>query len=527
MSAAGFVSPPGPACNPHARTAATPTPPFSGTRHACPSGLKKNQNRPLAFSYAIPRRTWPVRTTGRQRVADFGYGGIGSGLDISGMVSQLVAADRKPADNALNLQQSRAKMQFTAISTVKSAFDTLKTSLTALKAATAFDTRTVSVVKTGTDDILTATASNAAANGSHTIVVESLATANKWIADTSVDKTKTFNAGTLSLTVGTGDAAKVLKVEVAQDDTLSSIRTKIESVARGVGVQATLITSGDQQYLSISQEKTGTANALKLGYDGADADLNALVASMSERTPAADAKLTVDGVAVTSAENKVSTVVPGLTLNLTKTGEAKVNIATDIAASRKVVQDFVTAYNGALAAINTATKYDAENQSPSALTGDAQMRGASSQLRGLMGNVLKDLAAVGLDAKTLGLNTRGYPNADGTLVLDAAKFDAAIASQPDAIRKAFTGDTGAAGKLFAAVEGYVGGSAGKEGAFVARTKSINATLKNIDTRREALNVRMENVAARYKAQFLALDKLMGEMGRVSSSLSQQLSQLAG
>ena len=43
-------------------------------------------------------------------MADFGYGGIGSGLDISSIVNQLVAADRKPADNALNLQQSKAKI---------------------------------------------------------------------------------------------------------------------------------------------------------------------------------------------------------------------------------------------------------------------------------------------------------------------------------------------------------------------------------------------------------------------------------
>ena len=33
-------------------------------------------------------------------MADYslGYGGIGSGLDITGMVEQLVAADRKPAE---------------------------------------------------------------------------------------------------------------------------------------------------------------------------------------------------------------------------------------------------------------------------------------------------------------------------------------------------------------------------------------------------------------------------------------------
>jgi len=460
-------------------------------------------------------------------VADFGYGGIGSGLDISGMVSQLVAADRKPADNALNLQQSKAKMQLSAVGTVKSAFDTLKTSLTALKAATAFDTRTVSVIKGGTEDILTASASNVAANGTHNIVVESLAAADKWIADTAISKTKTFDAGTLTLTVGAGtDKAKDLSIEVEKGDTLSSIRTKIEKAGRANGVQATLITSGDTQYLSVSQEKTGAANAIALTFKDGDPALQSLAGSMIRNTTAADAKLTIDGVAVSHPENKVTDVVPGLTLNLTKAGESKVTIATDVAAARKVMNDFVTAYNGALAAISNATKYDAESESPSSLTGDAQMRGASSQLRGLMGSVLKDLAAAGLDAKTLGLTTRGYPNADGSLTLDTAKFDAAIASQPDAIRQAITGDNGAATKLWSVVDGYVSTTSGKEGAFVSRTKSINTTLKDIEKRRDALNTRMEGVAERYKKQFLALDSLMGKMSQVSSSLSNQLAQLA-
>jgi len=459
-------------------------------------------------------------------VADFGYGGIGSGLDISGMVSQLVAADRKPADNALNLQQSRAKMQLSAIGTVKSAFDTLKTSLTALKAVTAFDSRTVSVTKVGTDDILTATATNAAANGSHAINVESLATAHKWIAETAVDKTRTFNAGTLTLSVGEGDAKKDLSIEVEQGDTLSSIRTKIEKAGRAHGVQATLISSGDTQYLSISQEKTGAANRIQLSYAGGDADLTALVGSLTERSPAADAKFTVDGVAVTASENKVADVIPGLTLNLTRTGEATVSISTDVAAARKVMQGFVDAYNGALAAINTATRYDAENKEPSSLTGDAQMRGAASQLRGLMGGVLKDLAAAGLDPKTLGLQTRGFPNADGSLTLDTAKFDAALVAQPDALRQAFTGEDGAATKLFNMVDGYVSSSSGKEGAFVSRTKSLNATLTDIQKRRDALDTRMEGVAERYKAQFLALDSLMSKMSQVSSSLASQLAQLS-
>lgn len=470
-------------------------------------------------------------------MASFGYGGIGSGLNISDIVSQLVAADRKPADNALNLQQSKAKMQLSSIGTVTSAFDKLKTALTALKATTAFDTRTVTATgKAGpnnADDVLSASVAlydqgltkAAAANGTHQVEVKSLATAHKLIANASVPKTDTFGAGTLTLTVGVGDKAKTMKVEVEAGDTLTTVRNKIDAAGRKEGVQATLIASGDNQYLSIAQEKTGAANAIKLEYGGSDPKLSALVGSLQENTAAADAELTIDGVTVISDSNTVTDAVPGLTLNLKVKGKSTIVISTDTTAATKVMQDFVKAYNDAIAAINTETKYDAKTKEAATLTGDAQMRGASSQLRSMMGAVLKDLSADGLDPKKLGLQTRGYPNADGSLVLDATKFAAALASQPEKIRSAITGDTGGAGKLYTMVDGYVSTTTGKEGAFVARTKGLNTTLDNIDKRRKDLDVRMKNVEERYKKQFLALDSLMGKLQQSNTALQQQLAQL--
>ncbi|HIE4564504.1 TPA: flagellar filament capping protein FliD [Stenotrophomonas maltophilia] len=470
-------------------------------------------------------------------MADFGYGGIGSGLNISDIVNQLVAADRKPADNALNLQQSKTKLQLSSIGTVTAAFDKLKTALTALKATTAFDTRTVTATGKAqpgnTEDVLTAsvalydlgTTKGAAANGTHLVEVKSLATAHKLIADTSVPKTDTFGAGTLTLTVGVGDKAKTMNVEVEAGDTLTTIRNKIDAAGRKEGVQATLISSGDNQYLSIAQEKTGAASAIKLEYGGSDPKLSALVGSLKENTPAADAELTIDGVKVTSASNTVADAVPGLTLNLKTTGKSTVVISTDTAAATKVMQDFVTAYNAALAAINNETKYDAKTKEASTLTGDAQMRGATAQLRSVMSGVLKSLAGDSLDAKAIGLQTRGYPNADGTLVLDGTKFAAALASQPERIRQAITGDKGGAGELYTLVDGYVSTTVGKEGAFVARTKGLNNTLDGIDKRRKALDVRMKGVEERYKKQFLALDSLMGKLQQSNSALQQQLAQL--
>ncbi|KAG1439068.1 hypothetical protein G6F55_013818 [Rhizopus delemar] len=167
-------------------------------------------------------------------------------------------------------------MQLSSIGTVTSAFDKLKTALTALKATTAFDTRTVTASgkaqPANTEDVLTAsvalydlgTTKAAASNGTHQVEVTSLATAHKLIADTSFPKTDTFGAGTLTLTVGVGDKAKTMNVAVEDGDTLTTIRNKIDAAGRKEGVQATLITSGDNQYLSIAQEKTGAANAIKL-----------------------------------------------------------------------------------------------------------------------------------------------------------------------------------------------------------------------------------------------------------------------
>lgn len=450
-------------------------------------------------------------------MADYslGYGGIGSGLDITGMVEKLVASERAPADARLNRIESTAKYKISALGTVSSAFSNLDTALKALKASDAFDSRTV---KVGTDTILGATAGKATPAGTYNIEVLDLATANKWTANAPVTSTQTFGAGKLTLTVG-GEA---LEINVAEGATLADVRSAINDVARAKGVQASVITSNDGQYLSVAADKTGTANGFTLAFSEGAANLQTLVGSLTERVPAADARVSIDGLQVTADGNKITDAVPGLVLDLKAKGTSVVTVSGDVAASRKLVQDFVTAYNTVITAINANTKYDADSDTPSALTGDAQMRSASGQLRSTLGSLLGELAAQGLDAKTLGLQTKGYPSSDGTLVLDATKFDAAMTANPEKIRAAFTGDTGFAGKLQTMVGTYIG----KEGSLTRRSDTLNAQVKDITSQRTALDKRMESVGARYKAQFVALDSMISQMNTTSSYLSQQLAALA-
>lgn len=456
----------------------------------------------------------------------FGYGGIGSGLDISSIVSQLVAADRAPQNARLNKLESAAKFKISGLGSVTSAFNSLKTALDALQKADSLGARTVSsttlslasgTAPTGTSDsVLTPTAGRNTPVGSYEVEVLSLATAHKLLGG-GVDAGTKFAAGTLR--VGIGEA--LVEVAIKADATLADIRSSINDAAGKHGVQAALLTSDGGHHLSIGSAKTGAANAITIEVlDGGD-NLQSLVGGLQEQSAALDARVSIDGLVTTSASNSIADAVPGMTLALKLTGTSRVEVKADPAGSRAAVDGFVKAYNAALKAITGATTYNAETKTPSSLTGDAQMRGAAAQLRGVMSEMLGSLAEQGLDAKTLGLQTQGHPNPDGSLILDATKFNEAMTANAASVVAAFTGENGLAAKLNAVVKGYVG----TDGAFTLRNKGLNDQLKDVTRQREALDVRMDGVAKRYRAQFVALDSLMAQMTTTSTHLTQQLAAL--
>lgn len=80
---------------------------------------------------------------------------------------------------------------------------------------------------------------------------------------------------------------------------------------------------------------------------------------------------------------------------------------------------------------------------------------------------------------------------------------------------------GYADKLSKLIDNYLGSS----GLISGRTTGINSSIKDITKSREALNARLEDVEARYKAQFNALDKMISSMNTTSTFLAQQLSNL--
>lgn len=452
----------------------------------------------------------------------FGYGGIGSGLDISTIVSQLVAADRAPQDARLNKLEAAAKFKLSGLGSITSAFNTLKTALDTLQKADSLGARKVETIAgagpAGSDNpALTATVGANTPAGRYQVEVHALASAHKLVG-AGIAEDATFGAGSLRLEIG----GNSVEIAIGAGATLHEVRGAINDAAASHGVQAAVLSSDAGHHLSIAGSRTGAEHAIAITVEDGGDDLRGLVAGLQEHSAAADARVSIDGLHVTASGNTVTGAVPGLTLQLRQAGTASVEVTADPTASRAAVQGFVDAYNGALKAINTATSYNSETRTPSALTGDAQVRGAASHLRNAMGGILADLARQGLDAKTLGLQTRGFPDADGSLVLDASAFDAAMRDNAAAITAAFSGSEGVAARLNAVVGGYVG----SDGAFTARNKGLNDQIKDVGARREALDTRMQNVARRYQSQFVALDSLMAQMSTTSSYLAQQINTLS-
>lgn len=66
---------------------------------------------------------------------------------------------------------------------------------------------------------------------------------------------------------------------------------------------------------------------------------------------------------------------------------------------------------------------------------------------------------------------------------------------------------------------------GNEGIISSRTKGIDSSIKDIGTRRTEMERRLVDIEKRYRAQFVALDKMLSSMNQTSAYLTQQLNKL--
>lgn len=444
--------------------------------------------------------------------------GISSGLDVNGIVQQLVAAERAPAAARIAREKSAVATQVSAIGTLKGALSSFKSTLDPLKTVEAFGIRSA---KSSDEEIFTASAKSGAATGSYAIEVNALATAHQIASNVFAGGSATaVGTGTLGISLGSTSFNVVID---STSQTLAGIRDAINKASGNPGVRATIVNESGGAHLILSSAKTGAANVIKVITDSNDGlaqltyEAGVNTANYEQKKPAGNASISVAGYPRSAETNSISDAIDGVTLNLIKADlnvEYTVTIDENRAAATTRVQNFVSQYNAAFAQLAKLGQFDASNGTGGPLLGDALLRSISAELRRGASDAVSSVTGDYKLLADLGITTAR----DGTLTLDEAKLSAALSANFDAVASVFGSANGVAARLSAAIgKRLVAG-----GDVAVRNTNLDKRSKNVQLEEQQLAVRMARVEERLRAQFVTLDGVLSKLQSTSTFLTQQL-----
>ncbi|MFL6665152.1 MAG: flagellar filament capping protein FliD [Rhizobacter sp.] len=468
--------------------------------------------------------------------------GIGSGLDVQSIVTQLVALERKPIDD---LQTKAATIQ-----TQLSSFGLLQSYTTNLRdiadRLSKSDFWTAATASSSDPLSVSATAAVGAAAGSYSIEVSKLAKAQSLASQPYAASGTVVGTGTLHIQVGTwndpptvftADGSKPM-VDVtigAADNTLDKIKAKIN--AANAGVTAAIVHDANGYRLSLRSNTTGAASAVRIDVtdgDGANTDASglsalafdpAVAASPTIQTQAAqNAQATINGLAVTSASNTLDGVVDGVTLTLAKetTAPVDVRVALDTASLKKGIADFAKAFSDMNTYISAQTKYDAATKKAAALQGDRPTLSVQSSLR----NVFLDASSASASFARLsdiGLSLQ----TDGTLKVNDTKLAAALAN-PNEVARLFSSTTSSDPNeqgFAVRVKSLASQLIASGGAITTHTKALRDSIARNSAQQTRLEQRVAAMQERLTKQYAGLDTTIAQTKSVNSTLTQSLAML--
>ena len=438
--------------------------------------------------------------------------GAGSGMDLEGLVTSLMAVEKRPLTQ-LQKQTASYNTKISSLGKLSSSLSALQTAAKNLKPGTLqspldkFAKYEASLTKTASGgEIGTVTADTGAVAGSYKLNVTQLAQGQK-ITSGALDN---ISAGTLKISVD------------GQDTDINITDTSAEGIRNAInqaktGVTATIVNGNDGPRLMLSGEE-GASKAFSLsGVAGLEYDASANSGSFTRAQAAQNAAFTVDGIAASSASNKVTGVVEGVTLNLTGTGESTLNVKQDNTTNlKKSLEEFVTAYNNAVSSMASMGSYNADTKVAGELQGNTILRNAQQTLSKLVFDTTSTTDGVSQRLADIGIS---FKTSDGKLALDADKLTAAIDKNPGAVANLASN----VGDAFNTAMDRIVGTGGQ---IQSSTDAMRLTVKDLESRQEALSLRLEGIEKRYRTQFSALDTLMSSMNSVSSYLAQNLPKIS-
>jgi flagellar hook-associated protein 2 len=436
-------------------------------------------------------------------MATISAAGIGSGLDIESLISSLMSVEQIPLQS-LQLKAGGLLTQISAYGTLRSALANFQDAVSGLAATDNFNLYTAT---SGNTDVYTATADSTATVGAYDITVDNLAVAHKQGSTASIADTSTIigSAGDqMTITIGSNS----FTVDYG-GETLATIQGLINDATDNVGVTAGIVQeSATSVHLVLSSDNTGTDYAMSLAFADSGGGAISDPFTMSQIQAAENSQITIDSTyTITRSSNTVSDAIEGVSIDLLAENAtaAQLTVARNDNAISSAVSDLVESYNSLMTSISRLRS--------SELNGDGTLRLVELQIDDLLGGGI-DVSGAYTYASQVGVTFEK----DGTLSYDGAELSAALADDRDAVVDFFTNaDNGFGVQLDALLESMLDTS----GLIDAREDGLNARLDNTNDEIDRMEYRLEVTERRYRAQYSALDTLLGQLQSTSDWLTGQ------
>lgn len=376
--------------------------------------------------------------------------GIGSGLDLSGLVENLLAAEREPVENTIARQQNRLTTELSGVGIFRGAISSFRSSLAGLQDYDSYSTRSYSNPKSSA---LGVSISNDAAVGSYAMDITNLAEQHSLASSAFTSIDSVVGTGTMEIKFGTitgpgftsfstDSASTIQTITVdATNNTLSGLRDHING--GDYGVTASIVNDGSGYRLTLQSSTSGENAAMQVSItdtgDASDTDAsglsrlayNASATNMTETQAAEDATLTINGIAITSKSNTLpSDTIEGVTFNLLEETDGTpftLSVTNNTSSMSDAINTVVDGYNQMMETLNQLSSADVESGNTGALVGDSSLRGFTNTVRSLMTGAVTGLTGSITAISTMGITTQ----TDGTLSIDSSKFNQALSDNPE------------------------------------------------------------------------------------------------
>ena len=448
--------------------------------------------------------------------------GIGSGLDIAGIVAQLTKAQGDAQTQQLTARKTALDAQVSAYGAFRAALEALQATLPALQDANKFQGRSAAVADIS---IATSSADATAIPAQYTLEVGALAKAASLVSAPILNST--VGTGTLAITVG-GVTAQI--TVDSTNNSLAGIAAAINSAVGNPGVNASVINTAGGARLVLNGTKTGAINGITVTQNGGDGGLAVLVydplnsnTQLTQSQAAQDAQFTINGFAASSPSNAVTGVITGVTLNLLKQTAVgtptTLTIGYDQEGATSAITNFVTAYNALIVSVKALTSYDAASNTAGTLLGNTTVSSLLGRLRQLLSTSITSSSGGVQSLTDLGVTT----NLQGTLDQSDSKILAALTGDLGSVTNLLGGKTGLATQLDTILTQYTQPS----GLLDTINTGLRSGLADVSDKQRALQLRLATYSATLTKQFNATDAAVAALRQTQNFLTQAFNSING